>query len=365
MKKRILSFVLKFLSFFLVFVKHKTNRITFISLTEDHLASDFFLIAEQLKKNHKDIEIKTVLMKFKPNFIGNLMYFFNCVKQLFVIASSRIVFINDNNYVISNFKCEGVIVIQIWHACGALKKFGNEIKREYPIRNYDYVISTSEAWKPVYAKSFGVTENQVIPLGMARTDTLCRKEDMESYRSEFFNRYPYLKGKYIVLYAPTFRGNIIKGFSYIDLNIDYVLKHLPSDYVILYKMHPLLGNVVLGHNSSCINVNDEQLYILMAVSDCLISDYSSVILDYSLLGKKMILYVPDYNDYKDEIGVNLELNELPGQICYSENELIKELKKKEIINLEDIKRFNNRFFKYSDGNSAFRICEFAYDIMSK
>ena len=364
-KKRILYCVLKFLSIFLSFVKQRNNRITFISLTEDHLEGDFLLIANELRKNHKDIEIKTVLTKFKPNIIGNFLYFFNCIEQLFVISSSKVVFINDNNYVISNFKCQNVKVIQIWHACGALKKFGNEIKREYPIKNYDYIISTSDVWKPVYAKSFGVLENQVLSLGMARTDALCRPKEIEKSKLAFFEHYPHLKNKYIILYAPTFRGNIIKGFSYVDLQVDQILKQLPDECVILYKMHPLLGDVVLGHSPRCMDMNDENLYTLMAVSDCLVSDYSSIVLDYSLLGKKMVLYVPDYNEYNDEIGVNLNLSEIPGEICYSEVELIEELKQRETEFSDEMLSFKHKFFKYTDGNSAFRISEFAYSIVLK
>ena len=51
-------------------------------------------------------------------------------------------------------------MLQVWHACGAVKKFGNEIDRQYEIKNYDYVLSTSDEWKPVYAKAFGVDEHQ-------------------------------------------------------------------------------------------------------------------------------------------------------------------------------------------------------------
>ena len=83
----------------------------------------------------------SVLTHFEKNILWmNFLYFLNTIKQIFVINTSALGIINDNNYVISNFKRKGVTVLQVWHAAGAIKKFGKVIKREYPIANYDYVI---------------------------------------------------------------------------------------------------------------------------------------------------------------------------------------------------------------------------------
>ncbi len=97
-------------------------------------------------------------------------------------------------------------------------------------------------------------------------------------------KYPELKDKKLCLYAPTFRGNIIDGLKI--QSFDFTVK----DYVVLYKFHPLLGDIQCNGG---VNMNKEDLYTLMQVSDCLISDYSSVIFDYSLLNKPMISYIPD------------------------------------------------------------------------
>ncbi len=62
-------------------------------------------------------------------------------------------------------------VLQIWHACGAVKKFGNQIKRQYPVHNYDYVLCNADIWKEPSHKLWG-KKNQVLVTGMPRIDTL-------------------------------------------------------------------------------------------------------------------------------------------------------------------------------------------------
>lgn len=342
-------------------MKIDQKKVTFVSLTTNTLNGDFKRIDDELKK-HTDLKVCYMLMKFKKNLLGDFLYFLNCLKQLFVINTSHVVIIHDNNYVISNFKRDGVKVIQIWHACGALKKFGNEIHRQYEIKNYDYVLSTSDRWKTVYSNSFGVKEENILPLGLPRTDNLFSKEKVMMMKNSILTKYPILKDKYVVLYAPTFRGNIIKGMTYIDLRLDHLLKQLPEDYVILYKMHPLLGDVSLGEDKHLIQVNHDNLNELFSVSDCLITDYSSIVYDFSILEKKIIYYIPDLTQYTEEIGINDDFNQMPGDVCLNEKELVNALIHKE-YNVQAIQTFKDRHFTYQDGKNAERIADFIYQLI--
>lgn len=353
LQKIILNIVLKFFSLFLPLFSIKKNRITFISLTADTLKDDFYLINKELEK-YNDLDIKYNLLKFKKNIIGDFLYFLNCIKQLFIINTSRVVILNDNNYVVSNFKRKEVIVVQIWHACGAVKKFGNDIDREYVINNYDYVLSTSDFWKTIYARSFNVRKENVLPLGMARTDVLFDECWVEKSRKKMLKRYPILKDKYIYLYAPTFRGNIIQGFSYEQLDLNDLVMKLPSNVVILYRMHPLLEGVSLGDNENVINMANENLNDLLACADCLISDYSSILFDFSILKKRMICYVPDLENYKKTLGLNLNFDSIPGEKCFTPQELIQSMNHFD-YDEKEVETFKNLYFKEQDGKSAKRI----------
>lgn len=363
LEKLIIHWVLKILYVFARLQPIKKHRVIFITLTSDYLRDDFKLISQYLKNRDSTVELKYILTRFKKNIIGDLQYFFNCLKQIFLINSSSVVIINDNNYVISNFKRKEVQVVQIWHACGAVKRFGNEIDRQYVIKNYDYVISGSKFWQNIYARSFGVNKFQVIPLGIARTDILCNKTWLKNTSDKLYKKYPNIKEKYIILYVPTFRGNIIDGVCYENPRLEKVLDRLPKDTVILYRMHPLLYDISLGENDRIINVTTEELYELYSVADCLVTDYSSVVFDFSLLNKKMVLYVPDFEQYNIERGLNMSLTDIPGEICKNQDELIEALTNRE-YSVKKVIEFRRKYAEYLDGNSTERIGRFIINLLN-
>ena len=351
LQKIILNMALWIIDVLTFFVRPKKNRITFISLTQKELSSDFKCIHEKLCQENK-YDIHYILMVFEKNLWGDLKYFLNCLVQLVQIKKSSLVILNDNNYVISHMKPKNVKVMQVWHACGAVKKFGNQIKRQYPVQNYDYVLCNAKYWKEPYSKAFGVNPDQVIVTGMPRIDTLIHKNHTE----EFYTKYPELRDKKLCLYAPTFRGNIIDGFKIQSFDFTKV-----KDYIVLYKFHPLLGNIQCEGG---INMNSEDLYTLMQVSDCMISDYSSVVFDYSLLKKPMICFSPDLKEYENTIGLNINLEDFPGPICTTEDELIDALKLED-YNYKKLEQFQHKYMTFTDGKNTSRVVQKIDEIMKE
>ena len=361
LQKKILHFVLSICYCLVKLLPQNKKRVVLVSLTSNRLQDDFQYIYKELM-NDEFIQIRSTLFKYKPTLLHAFLYFMNCIYQVFVINTAKVVVIHDNNYVISNFKMDRVKVIQIWHACGALKKFGNDIHREYKIQNYDYVISTSLKWSQIYARSFEVKEQNVLPLGMARTDVLFKEEALSSLNKQLLDKYPTWKDKRIILYAPTFRGNIVKGMSYININVDHILQQLDKDVLFVYKMHPLLGDVTLSNHERCINASNENLYALMSISSCLISDYSSIIYDYCILSKPILLFVPDIKEYEATTGLNESFYELPLTLCKKEDELVLQLK---TLRKDDeiYQQMKDTYFTYQDGCSAKRIARFIHQII--
>ncbi len=192
-QKLILNFILTIESLIISIFKIKSNKVTFISLESDQLTSDFKLIYDQLDLNEFDVHL--CLIKYHKDLWGQFLYFINCMKQLYLINTSKIVLLHDNNYVVSHFKREGVIVLQVWHACGAVKKFGNAIERQYPIANYDYVLATSSYWQKAYSEAFSIPESHVLPIGLPRTDELFDKQWLENSQNDMLYKYPFLKDK--------------------------------------------------------------------------------------------------------------------------------------------------------------------------
>ncbi len=83
---------------------------------------------------------------------------------------------------------------------------------------------------------------------MPRIDDLYDQSVRKANRDTFYQKYPQTKGKRLILYAPTFRGNIIDGFQIESLNMSKIDPALKENTLLLYKFHPLLGDVQL---SSC------------------------------------------------------------------------------------------------------------------
>lgn len=354
LQKIILNIVLKIEVFFISFFKIHNNRITFISLEDDHLTSDFLKIYQQLPLEKYDVRL--CLIHYKKNLGGQFLYFINCMKQLYYVYTSKIIFLHDNNYVVSHFKRKGVQIIQVWHACGAIKKFGNVIERQYPISNYDYVLATSSYWKEAYSQAFSVQQEQVLPVGMPRTDELFHQQWIDETKEKLYQKYPMLKNKKIILYAPTFRGNIYKGFSAIYFDAQKVMNQLSDDFVLIYKFHPLMGNYHLQKDNRILNMNHEDTHELFCISDYLISDYSSIVFDFMILKKPMLFYIPDYEQYCQDLGVFVDVRDLGYPVCYCEEDVVQSLQTYHVD--EDLlQKMKNQFFEIQDGHSTLRVVE--------
>ena len=110
-----------------------------------------------------------------------------------------------------------VKVIQLWHGTGTIKKFGQDanvgelkVLEAKANRNITHLIVNSEYTKKQYAKAFGVKTERVFVWGLPRTDELFQGTKKDAKIDVFFREYPELKGKKLILYAPTFRDSEVE-----------------------------------------------------------------------------------------------------------------------------------------------------------
>lgn len=346
-------------------IKH--NKITYISYTSNNIPTNMKLISRYIKKNNDEIYEVFLTKKFENTIKDKITYFVELIKQGYHIASSRVVIIDGNNFVVSNtIKKNKTKVVQIWHSCGAIKKFGEDFKRKYKINNYDYVITPSTTAIPFMASGFGMEENKILPLGYAKTDFLLSNSHLKKYRKEMEDKYPCLKDKKVVLYAPTFRGDAVYEKKYLDFDFNKTGELLGEDYIVIAKLHPILSNTKVEITVNNVkDMTNENLYKLFTVADVLVSDYSAIIYDFSLLEKPIVLYVPDIEEYKDERGFYFDYKEFaPGEMVYNEEELV-DVIKKEKYNIDKVKKLKYTYFDYVDGKSTERIGDFILNIIKE
>lgn len=362
LEKFVMTVVLTLCRPFLLFMKINPNKITFISLESTILTGDFQLVAIDLEK-YRDYELNYILVKFEKTLKGYIAYFFSCIHQFFAINTSKVVVLDYNNFVANGFKRKGVTILQLWHATGAIKKFGNDAFRDYPINGYDALIVNSEAFKPIFASAFGMQEDQIYVTGIPKTDRFFNPEKKVSDRILLEKMYPQIKGKQVILYAPTFRGKLFHGFDHMTIDLQKVVSRLSDDYVILYKMHPLISNVHFEDSSRVINCNDISIRKLFSITDLLISDYSAIIYDFSVFEKPMVFYCPDLDEYSSRVGIYFDYEkEMPGPICRTEDELIDVLLKNK-YDLKKIQAFKHKYFTYFDGQSTKRVVMLIDELM--
>ena len=275
------------------------------------------------------------------------------------------------------------IYVQCWHGT-PLKKLGcdiektdnalntlKEVRKKYLLeaKKLDYMISPSEFTTEKLRSAFNLKEvnkqDRVIEEGYPRNDFLYNytEKDVKQIKEKIgINNI----NKKIILYAPTFRDNQHQagiGYTYkTEVDFDKLQKELQDEYIILFRAHYFVSNSFdfEKYKGFIYNVSDlDDINELYVVSDILITDYSSVFFDYANLKRPIIFYMYDFEQYKDEIrGFYIDLNELPGEITKTEEELIKSIEKtKNFVYNEKYKNFNERFNYLDDGQATKRTIE--------
>lgn len=265
-------------------------------------------------------------------------------------------------------------IIQVWHACGAFKKFGfsaigqgdsnSKAFEKKAHSHYTKVITSSKEINKHYAEAFNISEDKVLGLGVPRTDSILDSKYRKFIRLKLEKEYPTLKGKKIITYAPTFRGGPKERKNFkCELDYTRLIDNLGEDYVIILKLHPIVDEesvyIPEEYQDRVLNLTRyNDINDLLIITDILITDYSSVIFEYALLERPIILFAYDLDKYIDERNFYYDYEKLvPGPIVYNNEEII-ELIKKDSFDLERIKSFKNKFFDHVDGKSTKRIVEY-------
>lgn len=238
--------------------------------------------------------------------IKNYIRFF--LRDSRILASAKYIFLNDNFMPIADLHfSKEAIITQLWHGEGAFKKFGllTDIDQNTAQRlkkcteKLTYITCTSENVRDIYADAFGANREKVLPLGSPRIDYLLKNRDISALREEFDKKYPQCKGKKAVLYAPTFRDTPERDKALLDtLDIDLFNKEIGGDYVLLLKLHPRVHSAAVP--GGVIDVTGLDTAMLTLICDTLITDYSSICMDFALLKKSCIFYAYDLKEYEGE-----------------------------------------------------------------
>lgn len=361
---------------FIIFTKVDTKKVLFLSdvrkdIGEGNLSYMNDYLPSEYKKVYSfspDRRVKRSLKEY--------------IKLMYNLSTSGYILLDDFSQYTSYLKVrKNQELVQLWHGPGAYKKFGHsrgngDLKNStvHPgYKRYTKAIVTAEDIRPCFADAYSISIDKVQATGFPRTDLFFDKEKIKNKKKEVYNKYPYLKNKKVILFAPTYRGTKV-GDAYYDLSkldIDKLYKKYKDEYVFLIKWHPAFYNNIKNgtkknidyekYNSFIYDLSEERdINDLLLITDILITDYSSVIFDYVLVNKPIILYTYDLKDYEGGRGLYFPFEEyVYGSVCKNMKELVEAIDKKDMCNIKR-KTFVKKFMSSCDGNSTKKTFEWVF-----
>ncbi len=352
--KFILKIIISILNFIFYFMKllPVQNKIVYISRQSNQKSEDMALLEAAIYRL-ESTSLKQVFLckKFDGNIIYKFCYGFHMLKQMYHLATAKIVVLDSYCIAVSVLnQRSSLVVIQMWHALGALKKFGLSIvdKKEGRSgkladvmkmhKNYTYILTSSQLCAPYFSQAFGYDETHIKVMSLPRVDKLKDENIKKSISQKIYEAYPSMCGKKIVVYAPTFRKE-----SDISEKIQIIAQQFDNhEYAFVLKKHPLMKETC----DACIDEKNFSTLEMMMVADYIICDYSAVIFEASLLKKPIFFYVFDYEKYCDNRDFYIDyMKEMPGIISSNPYKIAESIKNDD-YDLERVEAFGRKYVEH-------------------
>lgn len=230
----------------------------------------------------------------------------------------------NSNFLPFFVKRPGQIFVNTWHGT-PLKMLGLDIDQPVKLstntqRNFniaDYIPLSGEYERRNIVEAYGGAgiKDNVREVGAPRLDLT-----LSADRDALLRQLGIEAGLKIILYAPTWRGSIASVSAEIDDQVDAIKElkdKVGEDYHLFVSLHHLTRSrvkdlgVEVDYVPDSIDINE-----FLQCVDVLVSDYSSITIDYLIVDRPVVLYVPDYEKYRNERGLYLDINRLPCEICF-------------------------------------------------
>ncbi len=299
------------------------NRVCFFSRQGDRPSIDFQMLMEELSRTAPNMEQVVLCHHFRTGRDGTGSFAADQLRSMRLLATSRACVVDGYWPVVSLLHHrKNLTVVQIWHSVGKIKKSGYQtldtpsgrngmLARALKMhRNYTYIISGGTAWTPYYLASFDTTPDHLRHYGLPRLDWLLQQKDL---RPAFEEKYPELKGKILVLYAPTYR-------TYDISPQDELLPLFAGDkYALVCRFHPnqrFAGPLP----EQVMRYEEGDTFEWMSCCDIVITDYSSLSLEAAVLNKQIYYYLFDHERYLRDNGLNVDPAEIMPRCAFERAE---------------------------------------------
>ncbi len=258
------------------------------------------------------------------------------------------------------FKKPDTIYLNTWHGI-ALKHIGNDCpgRDDYNFDTVNYLVVSGDHDEKVFKSAFKARKESYLRCGMPRNEVLWQATD--EMKREKRKLLGISENKKVILYAPTWRDSTDGGATYSikpPVDFDRWKDSLGDGYIILFRAHHQTTKVMgVKYDEYIINASDyPNVNDLMIASDMLITDYSAIAFDYSILCRPIFCFAYDYDEYLSTRGTYFEIDDMyPNKSCRSEEELLLRIQNMDYQKeCDNTKRFRDSFIQY--GEESTRIC---------
>ncbi|MYL47781.1 CDP-glycerol glycerophosphotransferase family protein [Virgibacillus halodenitrificans] len=338
-------------------------------------------IYEYMKENHPEFNMYWSVKKgnqhvFEENKVKYVKRY--TLKWLLVMVRAEF-WVSNSRLPLWMEKPKHTTYLQTWHGT-PLKKLAHDMDEVHmpgtdtfkykesfskAVSRWDVLISPNSYSTPIFKRAFQFNK-QIIETGYPRNDYLVNKNTKDNI-SNIKKKLSLPQNKKVILYAPTWRDDFYygKGRYKFDLMLDInkLKENLGEDYIIILRMHYLVTETfnIKDYEGFVFDYSSyEDIRELYLISDMLITDYSSVFFDYSILKRPVLFYTYDIDKYRDVLrGFYFNIEEkTPDLIVKSNEEIINKIKKweeGELSLLTEQSLLYNNFCELEDGEAAKRV----------
>lgn len=348
----------------------KQNKIILSSYDGMGYCCNCKYIAEKLIQNKAPVELVWLISdnsicdipeKIKKVVINSPQYY----KEVLTAK----IYITNTVHSLYEHKREGQFFINTWHGYGPFKLAEGAVNKDAESRERyrksnaasDLFLTASRFYTQIYRDSF-FYEGEVMECGAPRNDIFFTQNTI---KTSVYKKLQILFDKKILLYAPTFREDTVVSFQKYDIDMKRVLnaleKRFGGEYVLVYRFHHYLYRLGMPQNFYAGAIDATyypDIQELLAAADVVITDYSSLMWDFSLQRRPVFLYQNDEKDYENDRGFYSSVSEWPYPKAHTQEELVDTIM--DFDNGVYIKKLNAFFKKYGscdDGHAAERVVE--------
>lgn len=337
------------------------NKVVLMSRLYSGTSQDFTRVRAELRR--QDASLEVVVLNHRNTNPARVP--FQMLAEMYHLATSRACITDSYMAVISVLTHKkSLVVVQMWHALGAIKRFGlaaldNAEGRPSGLagamrmhQGYDWVIAGGERMIEPFAEAFGVGPSTVLPIGTPRVDLLVDPANVERKQQRIAAAHPHLGRKPVVLYAPTFR----KGAP---VQVDEMLDALGEDqFDVVVALHPL-DRRDFSDRPGVTQDADFSTLDWLAVADHVITDYSAIVFDAAVVGVPLYFYAYDLDTYRGRRGLFLDYEtEMPGPVATTAKEVVVAIQES-LGSATSVARFRDEFVAPADGGCTRRVVQLA------